>query len=58
VKSTGSYINGNTNGSVTFKIRENNDDGEFKTNLEDCKTKLKEMGMNIGLSNKSTLKKL
>ena len=48
VKSSGSFVNGNSDGVLEFKIRENNDDKSLENNFKEIKQSLKDnMGLEV-----------
>ena len=58
LKSSGAYINGNTNGHLSFKIRENSDDVNFHSNMVEIKNEMNlKMGLNVQPESASPVKK-
>jgi hypothetical protein len=55
VKSNCSFANGNSNGNLTFKIRENNDESDFKNSVDQIKTDIKnKMGLSSSTSDEES----
>jgi hypothetical protein len=58
VKPSGSIANGNINGSLSFKIRENNDDTNFTEKVKQITNEMKsKMGLEVQPMEKKILKK-
>ncbi len=58
MKPSGSYANGNKNGSLSFKIRENNDDASFLEKVDQITKDMKsKMGLDVQPMEKKILKK-
>ncbi len=58
MKPSGSYANGNKNGSLSFKIRENNDDTNFSEKVNQITKEMKsKMALDVQPMEKKILKK-